>query len=181
MTDTISKIAAGLEQAFVTHGFAEPNIETLREAADVSLRTLYKYTPSRDIMVRVAMEHRHGRYMNLVCAEVPDGTAVALSTIIDRIAAWMRLEAARGCLFHAAVAAAPEDKVLRALLARHKSEVAKSVAKAAGMPEFEMEIALICDGLTQNWALYGNKAVLSAKNLCETLYAMHEINRPMVM
>ncbi len=181
MTDTLTKIAAGLEQAFVTHGFAEPNIETLREAADVSLRTLYKYTPSRGIMVRVAMEHRHGRYMQLVCSDVPEGTSSALSIIVDRVAAWMRLEAAQGCLFHAAVAAAPDDKVLRALLARHKSEVAKSVAKAAGMPEFEMEIALICDGLTQNWALYGSKAVDAAKNLSASLYERHQVACHLVM
>ncbi|WP_280322004.1 TetR/AcrR family transcriptional regulator [Sulfitobacter faviae] len=45
MTDTKSKIAAGLERAFATRGFADPSVEDLRDAAGVSLRTLYKYTP----------------------------------------------------------------------------------------------------------------------------------------
>ena len=42
MTDTKTKIAAGLEQAFAARGFAEPSVEDLRDAAGVSLRTLYK-------------------------------------------------------------------------------------------------------------------------------------------
>jgi AcrR family transcriptional regulator len=42
MIDTATKIASGLEQAFAAQGFAETNVEALRDAAGVSLRTLYK-------------------------------------------------------------------------------------------------------------------------------------------
>ncbi len=55
MRDTATKIAAGLERAFAARGFSEPCVDDLREAAGVSLRTLYKYTPSRDAMVRMAL------------------------------------------------------------------------------------------------------------------------------
>jgi AcrR family transcriptional regulator len=53
----------GWSAPFAKHGFAEPNIETLRKATGVSLRTLYKYVPSRDVMILRALEHRHRRYM----------------------------------------------------------------------------------------------------------------------
>ena len=45
MTDTMRRIAGGLERAFAADGFAEPSVEDLRDAAGVSLRTLYKYAP----------------------------------------------------------------------------------------------------------------------------------------
>lgn len=56
MLDIQNQIDAGLERAFAKHGFAEPNIETLRKATGVSLRTLYKYVPSRDVMILRALE-----------------------------------------------------------------------------------------------------------------------------
>ena len=51
MADMMSKISSGLERAFAARGFAEPSVEDLRDAAGVSLRTFYKYTPSRADMV----------------------------------------------------------------------------------------------------------------------------------
>lgn len=169
MTDAMIRIAAGLERAFAEHGFAEPNVETLRDAAGVSLRTLYKYLPSRSEMVRAALEHRHARYLERVFADLPDEPAPALAAIIDRVAAWMAEEASHGCLFHAAVAAAPNDAALRALLAEHKAEVARRAAEAAGRPERAADLMLILDGLTQSWPLLHDDAVASAKRLSLSL------------
>ncbi len=169
MTDTMTRIAAGLERAFAENGFAEPNVQLLKEATGVSLRTLYKYTPSRDEMVRVALEHRHQRYMAYVFAELPDDEAQVMPAIIERIAAWMVREASHGCLFHAAVAAAPHDASLLSLLQRHKSEVAARAAQASGLPEHEVDITLIFDGLTQSWPLNGQAAVASAKRIVAAL------------
>jgi len=169
MTDARTRIAAGLERAFAAHGFAEPNVETLRDASGVSLRTLYKYLPSRDAMVGAALEHRHQRFIDRVFGDLPRDPSEALAAIIDRIAGWMAEEAAHGCLFHAAVAAAPNDARLRALLARHKEEVVRRAADVAGLPGCEDDLMLILDGLTQSWPLRRDRAVASAKRLCATL------------
>lgn len=169
MTDTKTRIAAGLERAFAENGFAEPNIDSLREAAGVSLRTLYKYVPSREEMVLCALEHRHRRYMQFVFADVPATGKPALHTLLDRIAGWMASEAAHGCLFHAAVAAAPRDERLRALLAKHKNEVAQAVADLSGLPDRQGEITLIVEGLMQDWPLHGNQATDCAKSLGDLL------------
>lgn len=169
MSDMITKIAAGLERAFAEHGFAEPSVEDLRDAAGVSLRTLYKYMPSRDDMVYAALEHRHRRYMKWIFADLPDNSDPALSTIIDRIAEWMSREASHGCLFHAAVAAAPHDDRLRSLLKHHKSEVAMRAARVSGQPGCESDLTLIIEGLTQSWPLGGKTAVASAKRLSAAL------------
>ncbi len=163
--DTRTRIAAGLERAFAANGFAEPSVEDLRDAAGVSLRTLYKYMPSRDDMVLAALEHRHQRYMEHVFADLPEDNALALPAIIDRIAGWMVQEATHGCLFHGAVAAAPHDGRLRSLLEQHKTEVAECAAKASGQPGREVDLTVIFEGLTQSWTLRGEAAVASAKRL----------------
>ncbi len=171
MTDTRAKIAAGLERAFAARGFAEPSVEDLRAAAGVSLRTLYKYLPSRGAMVHAALEHRHQRYLEHVFAAEPGRGAAALETLIDRIAAWLAREAAHGCLFHAAVAAAPDDASLHAILERHKTEVARRAAAIAALPDRDVDLTLIFDGLAQSWPLNGARAVESAKRLARTLAA----------
>ncbi|MFW8593105.1 TetR/AcrR family transcriptional regulator [Cribrihabitans neustonicus] len=171
MSDTKKKIAAGLEQAFAARGFAEPSVEDLRDAAGVSLRTLYKYTPSRADMVQAALVHRHQRYLEHVFNELPEDAKAALPVLIERVGDWMAREAAHGCLFHAAVAAAPGDGVLRQLLRRHKAEVATTAAAAAGLAGREIELLLILEGLTQSWPLHKGASVESAKRLAEVLQA----------
>ena len=77
----MGKISAGLERAFARHGFAGPSVDDLRDAAGVSLRTLYRYVPSRAEMVLAALEHRHQRCLTRIFGESPDDAEQALDTI----------------------------------------------------------------------------------------------------
>ncbi|MBS8261256.1 TetR/AcrR family transcriptional regulator [Roseibium polysiphoniae] len=165
MNATMTKIASGLEHAFALRGFAEPSVEDLREAAGVSLRTLYKYTPSRDDMVLAALEHRHQRYLASTFDDLPEDQAMATDSLMERIGAWMLNEASHGCLFHAAVAAAPGDARLRALLERHKGEVSERAARACGLTQHQVDLNLIIEGLMQSWPIHSEEAVASAKRL----------------
>lgn len=165
----MSEISDGLERAFASRGFAEPSVEDLRDAAGVSLRTLYKYTPSRAEMVLAALENRHQRYLALVFGELPIEPREALDTMISRVGGWMATETSHGCLFHAAVAADPGSDRLRALLERHKAEVARRGASACGLPESETELLLIIGGLTQTWPLRDEAAVEAAMRLGHAL------------
>ena len=134
MTDMMSKISAGLERAFANRGFAEPSVEDLRDAAGVSLRTLYKYTPSRAEMVLAALENRHQRYLARVFDDLPE-------------------------------AAEPRSQPLRALLERHKAEVAAKAAEATALKEADIALLLIIEGLTQAWPLHHEAALDAAKRL----------------
>lgn len=172
MSDSIkSEIVAGLEQAFVRHGFAKPGVDDLRAAAGVSLRTLYKYYPSREAMILGALEHRHGRYLQRLFDGLPSDPPAALDAILERVADWMRLETSRGCLFHGAVAAVPESAALQDLLERHKGEIARRVAAAVDLCGSEAEVTLILEGLTQSFALNGEDALRAAKRLAGCLIA----------
>lgn len=165
----MTRIAAGLERAFASRGFAEPSVEDLRDAAGVSLRTLYKYTPSRAEMVLAALESRHRRYLSFVFDDLPGEPAAALDTILARVGTWMATETSHGCLFHAAVAADPESAGLRTLLRRHKAEVVARAAAATDLGGCETELLLIVEGLTQAWPLRGDAAVEAAKRLGRSL------------
>lgn len=169
MKDLQHQIDAGLEQAFAAHGFSEPNIETLRKATGVSLRTLYKYVPSRQEMTLRALEYRHRRYMTLVFSKTGQSGSAPLEIIVDRIDEWMNSETTHGCLFHAAVASAPQDVKLHALLDRHKAEMARRAAITSGLQGFEDEISVILEGMMQSWPLRGHDAVRAAKTLCTLL------------
>jgi len=165
----MSKIAEGLERAFASRGFAEPSVEDLRDAADVSLRTLYKYMPSRSEMVLAALENRHQRYLARVFDDLPEEPEEALDTILARVGNWMATETSHGCLFHAAVAAEPGSQPLRALLERHKAEVATRAAAATDLHGADTALLLIIEGLTQVWPLRGEAALGAAKQLGHTL------------
>ncbi|WP_249218750.1 TetR/AcrR family transcriptional regulator [Falsirhodobacter algicola] len=161
----MTKIAAGLERAFAANGFAEPSVDTLRDAAGVSLRTLYRYFPSRADMVLAALEHRHRRYLAFVFDDLPDGRDAARDALFTRVGDWMEGEASHGCLFHGAVAADPGSAALRDLLSRHKDEVAARAAAATGLAGREVELLLLLEGLTQTWTLHERGAVIAAQHL----------------
>lgn len=173
MTDTMTRIASGLERAFAEKGFASPSVGDLRDAAGVSLRTLYKYVPSREDMVYAALEHRHRRYLKLVFGDLPLDPEQALGEILDRVASWMETETTRGCLFHAAVASAPHDEKLFDLLKEHKTQVAGRAASATGLAGREIELSLLLEGLTQTWPLHGDRSVERAKLFGKLLMTAH--------
>lgn len=132
MTDTEAQIAAGLEAAFSARGFAEPGVDALRDSAGVSLRTLYKYCPSREDMVIAALNHRHARYLDGLRAGMPDGPGGApIAHILNRLEAWMDEEAPRGCLFLSALAAHPESVAIRNAVIGHKAQTRALMAEAA--------------------------------------------------
>ncbi|MEQ6204708.1 TetR/AcrR family transcriptional regulator [Sulfitobacter sp. HNIBRBA2951] len=160
-----TKIAGGLEHAFATQGFAAPSVEDLRDAAGVSLRTLYKYAPSRDAMIRMALEHRHQRYLAHVFGATSASSRQSLHETLDRVADWMRTQASHGCLFHAAVACAPDDRALRQRLETHKLEVSQLAVTRAGADIAPSDVMVIIEGLTQAWSLSGEAALASAKRL----------------
>ncbi|WP_371824730.1 TetR/AcrR family transcriptional regulator [Paracoccus sp. MA] len=66
MRSTKLRIARNLDRQFAEMGFATQGVEALREGADVSLRTLYKYFPSREEMVVGALEYRDAAYFDWI-------------------------------------------------------------------------------------------------------------------
>lgn len=169
MANTKEKIAAGLERAFAERGFAEIGVDGLRDATQVSLRTLYKYCPSREDMVLTALERRHARYLVHLLSDLPDAPDKALEAIFERVGEWISENASKGCLFHSAVAAHPENAAVREMLLRHKSELADGLVRATGLTSARDELMLLHEGITQSWPLMGERTVPCAISLARSL------------
>ncbi|MBM9616867.1 TetR/AcrR family transcriptional regulator [Desulfobulbus rhabdoformis] len=169
MNKTQQKIAAGLEQAFAENGFAKIGVDGLRDASNVSLRTLYKYCPSREDMIKTALEYRHTRYLRHLFEALPAAPDKAIEAIFDRVGEWMSENAPGGCLFHRAVAAYPDNYVFHEMLERHKREMGDAMVRVTGLSTFRDHFILLHEGITQSWPLIGERSVASAKMLARNL------------
>lgn len=165
MNTTQEKIAAGLEQAFAKHGFTELGVDGLRDAAQVSLRTLYKYCPSKVDMIIMALEYRHTRYLTHLFEGLPTHNQQVLDEIFDRVGRWMCENNSEGCLFHNAVVSHPNSVPIRRLLERHKTEVADKLAESTNLVAMREPLLLIHEGIVQSWPILGVQAIASARTL----------------
>ena len=148
---TATTIAARLESTFAREGFAAPGVAALREAAQVTIRTLYRHFPSREAMVVGALRHRHDRYLERlshISGEASERGAVL--AVFNAVAAWMTDETPSGCLFAQAQAAHPDSAAISAEVARYRDAVrGVLVARvASARPDLEdAERVALADGL----------------------------------
>lgn len=163
MNKTQEKIAAGLEAAFAVYGFTEMGVDGLRNAAQVSLRTLYKYCPSKEDMILLALEHRHHRYFAALFANY--AAQITPAVLFDGVGRWMQDNDSQGCLFHDAVLSHPGSERIKALYIRHKQEMAQAMENATGLVGKSELLLLIHEGIIQSWPLLGERAVSNAKAL----------------
>jgi len=130
MADTKIKIAAAANRLFAAHGFAEPGVEAIREAADVSIRTLYKHYPSKEAMIVAALAYRHDQYLAYLREGQPASVDLAaVQHLFNRVGAWMNEDGGRGCLFLQALAAHPESDSIRREVERNKSETRSEIGR----------------------------------------------------
>lgn len=170
MNSTQTKIAAGLEQAFAQHGFAQIGVDGLRQASQVSLRTLYKYCPSREAMVITALEYRHQRYLAYLLEGLPTQPTLAIDNVFERVGSWMEENAPQGCLFKSAVAAHPDSDVLHQMLERHKLEVSDGLVRATGLTSHQDELLFLHEAIIHSWSIMGPRAISSAKRFGKELF-----------
>lgn len=176
MTDTKTKIAAGLEACFRTRGFSEPGVDALRDAADVSLRTLYKYFPSREDMVAGALDHRHDRYLAFLSEGMPASGPEAIDHVFARLEEWLLTEDGVGCLFVNALAAHPDNSAIRAAVERQKSATCALIARCAGQDARANPLFLLHEGATAAWPLLGPEAIRTARRSAAWLMSAESRN-----
>lgn len=116
------RIAAGLEQGFAEHGFAGRSVNELRDWSGVSLRTLYKYFPSRESMVVGALEYRDRAYADWLVGGPRDGTAHVLHPL-TRLDDWLSGVANIGCLYMNALSEYPDSTDVARVVSEHKNRM----------------------------------------------------------
>lgn len=156
------QIAERLEQAFSRQGFAEPSVAELRNCSGVSLRTLYRYFPSKESMVIGALAHRHARYLEFLASGAPAPGAESLRHLFARLAAWMSAYAPNGCLSGSAFAAFPNNAEIRDAVRQHKADMIRLLANRSGRPAIAEALFLLHEGASAAWPLLGDDAIRAA-------------------
>ncbi|REG81189.1 TetR/AcrR family transcriptional regulator [Marinomonas pollencensis] len=156
------QIAASLELAFSQYGFAEPNVDKLKTACNVSLRTLYKHYPSKEAMVVAALEYRHQRYLAFLDNGPNQNAQSSLEIIFQRLETWMSENAPHGCLSMNAIAAFPDNLIINKVVKEHKAEVRQFLALKSQRAELANSLFLLHEGIASAWPILGADAVKSA-------------------
>ncbi|MEW2915963.1 TetR/AcrR family transcriptional regulator [Ruegeria sp. ANG10] len=157
------RIAESLERQFAEMGFATQGVEALRAGADVSLRTLYKYFPSREAMVVGALDHRDQAYSEWIDGGPEKGADHVLYPLL-RLGDWLNQVANTGCLFMNALSAYPESTAIQDAVLQHKLNLRNHfivrlhhVAPDCDATTLANEMMLLHEGLTEAARLFGQK------------------------
>ena len=163
MLDTKQRIAGDLERSFAEQGFAEQGVEALRAEADVSLRTLYKYFPSREAMIVGALEHRDRAYFDWLAGGPSEGIDHVLHPLV-RLGEWLAKVANTGCLFMTALSEYPDSAEIATVVRRHKAKLAgefrfrlRRVAPDRDTRQLAETLFLLHEGMTQAARFQGRK------------------------
>ncbi len=171
-----AQIAESLEGAFSDLGFAEPGVAQLKDACNVSLRTLYKHYPSKEAMIIGALEHRHQRYIGVLKDEIQDsssGIDETIEHIFDRLQDWMQHRAPNGCMSNNALAAFPHNEQIHQVVKDQKAEVRQLLGQLLGLTDQHQalvtEFFLLHEGASIAWPLLGENAISAAKSAAHKL------------
>lgn len=168
MADTRQRIASDLERSFAEQGFAEQGVEALRAGADVSLRTLYKYFPSREAMIVGALEYRDRTYFEWLDGGPEEGVDHVLHPLV-RLGDWLAEVANTGCLFLNALAEYPNSEAIAATVTAHKANLAdefrvrlERIAPDREIGALAETLFLLHEGMTQAARLQGRERATAA-------------------
>lgn len=165
-----NQITASLEDTFSQYGFAEPSVAQLKAACNVSLRTLYKYYPSKEAMIVGALEYRHQRYLTFLLNESPSYGVESILHIFDRLELWMKEFAPHGCLSMNAISAFPDNLGINKAVKDHKEDVLKFLAQQSQRSDLAAAIFLLHEGVSSAWPVLGHEAVTSAQKALLQLF-----------
>ncbi|MEO9655966.1 TetR/AcrR family transcriptional regulator [Marinomonas sp.] len=163
-------IAAKLEIAFSQHGFAQPSVAQLKTECQVSLRTLYKYYPSKDEMIVAALSFRHERYLDFLSADVSELGGAAIGQVFDKLEIWMKDYAPYGCLSMNAMAAYPENIMIQKAVKQHKREVRDFLGKLSARSDLATPLFILHEGVASAWPTLGKVAMASVKQTLISLF-----------
>lgn len=170
MKNTQNEIAAGLEQVFWSRGFADPSVPDLRAGVGVSMRTLYRYFPSREAMILGALEYRHQRYLAYVQEGAGTPGLAAAEQLFDKLGGWMRATQGKECFFRQALAANPDSASIKATVARHKGELLTFFGFLSGRDQFATTLYMLHEGVTACYGEMGETAVEDAKRQVRLMF-----------
>lgn len=169
MTPKQIELASKLEQAFALYGFAEPNVAKLKNYTGTTLKTLYKYFPSKEDMIIGALNYRQSRYISFLEEDCPPTQNDALHHIFERLSLWLTTFAPRGCMSLQALASYPGNQQIETAVNEHKHEVLLWLSQKLKDKALSNRVFLLHEGMSSAWPTLGKEALTAAKTSLNTL------------
>ncbi|QDF97839.1 TetR family transcriptional regulator [Azoarcus sp. DD4] len=156
-------------QLFYRQGFHATGVDQLSREGEVTKRTLYRYFPTKEALVRAALEHRDALFMARMRAHVEaQPLAQRPAAYIDFILAWTQEPDFHGCAFINAAAEYPAvSDEAHAVAAAHKQAIRDyldRICVEAGLAEPQAaarQLFLLGEGLTVAAQVGGYDAALA--------------------
>ena len=172
-----AQIVEAADRLFYGQGIGNVGMDAVRDAAGVSLKTIYRQFPSKEQLVLGVLDHRHDLWTRGVESAVAraDTPRDRLLAVYDHLAAWFEEDDFRGCGFINAFgelgATSPAvAEAVRAHKLSFEAYVDHLVADAGAPPALGPQLAILAEGAQTTAAILGSPdAAAVARGAAETL------------
>jgi AcrR family transcriptional regulator len=171
-----AKVLETADRLYYTLGIQAVGMDTLRAAAGISLKRLYRLFPSKESIVEQVLLRRHEMWNAMVedAIDVPDPRQRLLA-IYDMLARWFDQDDFRGCVFINSFgelgASAPRvAQIVRAHKAGFQTRLDELVAQAGAPASLAPQLAILAEGAQTTAAIAGtNDAAMQARQAAVVL------------
>lgn len=161
-TDVREQIVGAADGLFYSQGIGAVGMDAVRDAAGVSLKTIYKQFPSKEQLVLGVLAHRHQLWTSGIDGAVAqaDTPRDRLLAVYDHLANWFDEDDFRGCGFINAFGELGATSPAVAIAVRdHKlsfqAYIDRLVADAGGPAELGPQLAILAEGAQTTAAISG--------------------------
>lgn len=177
-TDVREQIVRAADALFYGQGIGAVGMDAVRDAAGVSLKTIYRQFPSKEQLVLGVLAHRHELWTSGIDRAVAqaEGPRERLLAIYDHLANWFDEDDFRGCGFINAFgelgATTPAvAEAVRAHKLSFQAYVDRLVADAGGPAGLGPQLVILAEGAQTTAAILGTP---------ETAHVAREAARPLI-
>ncbi len=173
------KILNAAEKLFYNDGIQTVGIDKIIKEAGVAMNTLYRYFPSKDILVKEYLKNRDQRWRKWFNSHVVPGASLGenISHLFDALNDWFNEETFRGCAFINVAGEVGDSKPDIFEISRsHKEDLYRDILAlcyAAEVKEAEKlakQVSLLMEGAMVRAHLNNDKdAAIMAKEIAMTL------------
>jgi AcrR family transcriptional regulator len=175
--DVRGQIVEAADRLFYGQGIGKVGMDAVRDAAGVSLKTIYRHFPSKEDLVLAVLAHRHALWTRGIDGAVAqaDTPQDRLLAVYDHLANWFDEDDFRGCGFINAFGelGATSPAVAEAVRAHKQSfqaYVDRLVADAGAPPALGPQLAILAEGAQTTAAILGTSDAASvARTAAATL------------
>ncbi|WP_345752660.1 TetR/AcrR family transcriptional regulator [Microbacterium rhizophilus] len=160
--DVREQIVEAADRLFYGRGIGTVGMDAVRDAAGVSLKTIYRQFPSKEQLVLGVLAHRHALWTRGIDGAVARAGSARdrLLAVYDHLANWFDDDDFRGCGFINAFgelgATSPAvAEAVRAHKVSFQDYVDRLVAEAGAPPALGPQLAILAEGAQTTAAIIG--------------------------